>query len=292
MKIPRRLESMNSPARHFRMLITVLVSFSAVWVWAQQPANPSESSCLSKVIVSVPSRPTVSNATDTTQCGAVELEYGWERQWVSTGTHQTDVSGGLRLGLTPSLDFHWASADFLSMVNRNAVHSGFGDSWLGLKYRFSRQNKHVPSFGVFYQAKLPSADDKSGMGTGQVDHAISFLASKDIGRVHLDFNVIEVLAGRSIISGFDHNTGSALSCWVPVSKKLTLVVEGHGSNELNQATPGFASALTGMTYKVNPRLFLDGGIDSGVTPSAPGERVFVGITYAVANLYRTLSPSR
>jgi hypothetical protein len=292
MKILRRLESMNSPARYFRMLITVLVSFSAVWVCAQQPANPSESSCLSKVIVSVPSRPTVSNATDTTQCGAVELEYGWERQWVSTGTHQTDVSGGLRLGLTPSLDFHWASADFLSMVNPNAVHSGFGDSWLGLKYRFSRQNKHVPSFGVFYQAKVPSADDKNGMGTGQVDHAISFLASKDIGRVHLDFNVIEVLAGRPIISGFDHNTGSALSCWVPVSKKLTLVVEGHGSNELNQATPGFASALTGMTYKVNRRLFLDGGIDSGVTPSAPGERVFVGITYAVANLYRTLSPSR
>src|SRR5579864_3917978 len=88
MKILRRLESMNSPVRHFRMLITLLVSFSAVWVWAQQPANPSGSSCLSKVIVSVPSRPTVSNATDTTQCGAVELEYGWERQWVSTGTHQ------------------------------------------------------------------------------------------------------------------------------------------------------------------------------------------------------------
>lgn len=187
---------MNFPARHFRILIAVLVSFSAVWVGAQQPANPSESTCLSTVIASVPSRPTVSNATDTTQCGAVELEYGWERQWVSTGTHQSDLSGGLRVGLTPSLDFHWSSTDFLSMVSPGAAHSGFGDSWLGLKYRLSRQYKHVPSFGMFYQAKVPSADDKNGMGTGQVDHAISFLASKDIGRVHLDFNVIEVLAGR------------------------------------------------------------------------------------------------
>jgi hypothetical protein len=275
----------------FGKLSLLLCAFSAC-AYAQQESSSSETSCFSSAIVSVPSRPTVSNATDTTQCGAVELEYGWERQWVSASTHQTDVSGGLRLGLTPSLDFHWASTDFLSMVSPGADHSGFGDSWVGLKYRFSRQSKHVPSFGAFYQAKVPSANDKNGMGTGQVDHAISFLASKNIGRVHLDFNVIEVLAGRPIISGFDHNTGSALSCWVPVSKKLTLVVEGHGSNELNQATPGFASALTGMTYKVNPRLFLDGGIDSGITPNAPGERVFVGITYAVANLYRAVRPSR
>lgn len=70
------------------------------------------------------------------------------------------------------------------------------------------------------------------------------------------------------------------------------MVEGHGNNELNQASPGFASALTGMTYKVSRRLFLDGGLDSGITPSAPGERVFVGITYGVANLYRALRPSR
>jgi len=259
---------------------------------AQQGTPSPEASCFSSTIGSVPSRPTVANATDTTLCGAMELEYGLERQWVSAGTHQSDVSGGLRLGITPNLDFHWASTDFLSMVSPGAVHSGFGDSWLGLKYRFSRQRKYVPSFGAFYQAKVPSADDKNGMGTGQVDHAISFLASKDIGRVHLDFNMIELLAGRPAAWGDDHQTGSALACWIPVGKKLTLVVEGHGSNELNRATPGFASALAGATYKINGRLFVDGGVDSGVTSSAQGERVFVGITYAVANLYRVLRPSQ
>jgi hypothetical protein len=222
----------------------------------------------------------------------LEAEYGLERQWPGGGAHRDDLSGGLRLGLTPYLDFHWSSGDFWNIVDESGTRTGFGDTWLGLKYHFSQQNKHVPSFGIFYQVKVPSANDKNGMGTGQVDHAISFLASKDIGRVHLDFNVMEVLAGRPIISGFDDDTGSALSCWVPVSKKLTLVVEGYGNNELNQATPGFASALLGMTYKVNGRLFLDAGIDSGITPSAPRERVFLGITYSVANLYRALRPSR
>jgi hypothetical protein len=240
----------------------------------------------------VPSRPTVSNATDTTQCGVAELEYGLDRIGLNSGTHQSDVSGGLRFGLTPRLDFHWASADFLSMANPSGTHSGFGDSWLGLKYRFSRQRKYAPSFGAFYQAKVPSADEKNGMGTGQVDHAISFLASKDIGRVHLDFNMIALLSGRPAGSGDDHQTGSALSCWVPVSKRLTLVVEGHGNNELNRATPGFASALVGANYRLKSGLFLDGGIDSGITSSAPDERVFVGITYAVTNVYRALRPSQ
>jgi hypothetical protein len=282
--------------RVFAKLSLLLWAFSACAhtqdAQTQQPASSSETSCFSSTIASVPSRPTVSNATDTTQCGVAELEYGLERIGLHSGTHQSDVSGGLRLGLTPRLDLHWASADFLSMVSPGAVHSGFGDSWLGLKYRFSRQRKYVPSFGAFYQAKVPSADDRNGMGTGQVDHAISFLASKDFGRVHLDFNVIELLAGRPAGSGDDHQTGSALSCWVTASKKLTLVVEGHGNNELNRATPGFASALVGATYRVTSRLFLDGGIDSGITSSAPDERAFVGITFAVTNLYRVLRPSQ
>src|SRR5579864_3472928 len=82
----------------------------------QQAASSSETSCFSSTIASVPSRPTVSNATDTTQCGVAELEYGLERIGLNSDTHQTDVSGGLRFGLTPRLDFHWASADFLSLV--------------------------------------------------------------------------------------------------------------------------------------------------------------------------------
>jgi hypothetical protein len=65
-----------------------------------------DSTCFASGVASVTSRPTVTNATDTTQCGVVEMEYGLERQWPGAGANHDDLTGGLRFGLTPKLDFH------------------------------------------------------------------------------------------------------------------------------------------------------------------------------------------
>src|ERR1700741_992012 len=76
---------------------------------AQTQPESAETSCQSSTVVSVPSRPTASNGADTTQGGVVEAEFGFERQWPGAGAHRDDLSGGLRLGLTPRLDLHWSS---------------------------------------------------------------------------------------------------------------------------------------------------------------------------------------
>src|SRR5437879_3009956 len=144
---------MKLSTQHVRILMSTLLSFSAVCISAQQAANQPDSPCLSTTIVSVPSRPTVSNGADTTQCGVVEAEYGFERQWPGGGSHRDDLSGGLRFGLTPQLDFHWSSGVFWNIVDENGARTGFGDTWLGLKYHFLTQTKHLPGLGIFYHAK-------------------------------------------------------------------------------------------------------------------------------------------
>lgn len=247
--------------------------------------SPSEPSCFNSNVVSVPSRPTVTSATDTTQCGAVELEYGLERQWPGSGANRDDLTGGLRLGLTPKLDFHWSSSDFVHLMNADGNRTGYGDNWLGLRYRFVGQTKLRPSFGVFYDAKVPSASVALGLGSGKVDHSISVLASKDVRKLHFDFNVIQLLAGRPTTTGFDHDTGFALATWFPLTHRLTGVVEPYGYTSLNQSSPAFASTMVGCNYKVQPRLYLDSGLDLGVTHYAPQKRVYVGVTYAIANVY-------
>ena len=250
----------------------------------------SEASCFSSRIISVPSRPTVSNGADTTQCGVVESEFGFERQWPGGGAHRDDLSGGLRLGLTPKVDFHWASGDYWNIVDGGGARIGFGDTWLGLKYHFLAQRRHRPSLGIFYQAKVPSANESGGFGTGQVDHAIAFLVSRDIRPFHFDFNVIPLLAGRPGAAGVDHNTGFALSFSVPVTRRLGLVGEGYGYTFLNAQNPAFASTMAGVTYQFGPRLVLDGGVDLGVTSDAPRVRAYAGVTYALGNFYSWLRP--
>ncbi|MFI5118035.1 MAG: transporter [Terriglobales bacterium] len=276
-----------------RLTISTATMFLAATItFAQQSSGSTETPCAGTNAVSVTSRPTIANATDTTQCGVVELEYGLERQWPGHGSNRDDLSGGVRMGLTNNLDFHWSSADFLHVMDGSGNRTSFGDTWLGLKYRFLKQTKHRPSLGLFYAAKVPSASAALGLGSGEVDHTVSFLASKDLHRLHLDFNVIELLAGRTAGSGFDHNTGFALSCWLTVSHRVNLVVEPYGYTLLNSGSPAFASTMMGFNYRVQPRLYLDGGFDLGVTSAAPRERVFVGVTYALGNVYSWLRPQR
>ena len=240
----------------------------------------------------MPSRPTASDSADTTQCGVVELEYGLERQWPGGGANRDDLFGGLRLGITHNLDFHWAAADFLHVMDGGGNRTGFGDTWLGLKYRFLEQTKHRPSLALFYQAKVPSASTLLGLGSGQVDHQLSLLISKEIHTVDVDFNVIPLWAGRPAGAGFDQNVGFALSAAVPVTRHFGVVAEGYGGTGLDHDNPAFGSTMLGFTYQVQPRLILDTGLDVGVTSGAPRKRVFVGITYAIANVYAWMRPQR
>jgi hypothetical protein len=270
-------------------LVVEALFLGATLGWAQTTASPREP-CAGATVASVTSRPTVANATDTTQCGVVELEYGLERQWPGGGARRDDLSGGLRMGLTHNLDFHWYSSAFIHLMDGSGTRTGYGDNWLGLKYRLSRQTKHRPSFGVFYQAKVPSANVALGLGSGRVDHAFSFLTSKDLHRLHLDFNVMELMAGHPGASGFDHDTGFALSNWVTLTRRVNLVVEPYGYMLLNRSNPAFTSAMMGFNYQVQPRLYLDSGVDFGLTSNAPRERVFVGVTYAMGNVYSWVRP--
>jgi hypothetical protein len=250
----------------------------------------AQESCSETTVVSVPSRPTVTSPTETTQCGVVEVEYGLERLWPGGGDHRDDLTGGLRFGLTPNLDFHWFSSDFVHLMDGEGNRTGFGDTGLGLKYRFLKETKRWPSFGVYYLAKIPSASEALGLGTGQIDHSISLLATKEVGKLHFDFNLIELLIGRPASSGVDHNTGFALAAWVPVTHRLSVVVEPYGYTALNESIPGFALTTFGFNYRVHPRLYLDSGLDVGVTAAAPKERVFVGVTYALGNVYSWMRP--
>ena len=270
----------------------------AVLAVAQDSSPASETYCRGVNVISVPSRPTVTSATDTTACGVVEVEYGLERQWPGGGANRDDLTGGLRIGVTPNLDFRWSSSDFLHImdgtpdrtIDRTTDRTGFGDTWLSLRYRFLKQTKRHPSLGVVYAVKAPSASAGLGFGAERVDHSLSFLASKDVHRLHFDFNLIELMAGRPGASGFDHNDGFALASWLTVTHRLCAVFEPYGYTELNRNDPAFASAMIGGNYRVHPRLYLDGGLDVGATAAAPNKRVFVGITYAIGNVYSWLRP--
>jgi Putative MetA-pathway of phenol degradation len=269
--------------RHFLTTALMVGLLAAV-------AGAQESPCFNPVASSVVSRPTVASATDPTQCGVAELEYGLERQWPGGGAHRSDFSGGLRFGLLPNLDFHWYATDFLSLVDASGKRTGYGDNWFGLKWRLLKQGKRRPSFGFLYEAKAPTGDLELGY-SGKVDQQFAFLVSKDVfPRLHWDFNVIPERIGRPDGTGADTNVGFAWASWITTTKRLTLILEPYGFNTLNSACPGFASVMAGGSFQAHRQLYFDAGVDVGVSHFAPRKRVFVGVTYAIGNVYYWLRP--
>jgi hypothetical protein len=258
--------------------LCLAASLSAVGQWMGK-----QTGCYADSMAVNPNRPTVASPADVTQYGVLELEYGWDRVWPAPNVHQTFLGGLVKFGMLCDVEARWTTTEYAAQTDANGAHWTFGDNWLGPQIRFYRQTQRVPSMAVSYAVKIPSASTDGGLGSGRVDHAFTFLASKDVAHVHFDFNASEFLIGRA--NGFDKGQQFNLAFSHAIHGPLQFTGELWGRTRLNPATPGFASSLWALTYRVVPRLVVDGGFEVGITSGGPHRHAFVGLTYAIANFY-------
>jgi len=259
-------------------MLCVAASLSAAGQWMGK-----QTGCYADSISANPNRPTVANPADITQYGVLELEYGWDRVWPVKGVTQTSASGLLKFAVLCDVEFRWYTTSFLSQTDPSGTHRTFGDNWLGPQMRVYKQTKRVPSLAVGYAVKIPSARTEDGLGSGRVDHSFTFLASRDVAKIHFDFNASQFWIGGA--NGFDTNQEYNLAFSRAIRGPLQFTGEFYGETRLNGTTPGFASSLWALTYTVIPRLVIDGGFEVGITSGGPQRHLFLGVTYAIANLY-------
>lgn len=251
-----------------------------------------QTGCYAPSIAANPNRPTVANPADITQFGVLELEYGWDRFSLGAGARETQMEGLLKFAFLCDMEFRWTMTNYLWHNPEAGDQSGTGDNWFGPQIRFYKQTAHVPTLAIGYAVKAPMASSSKGLGSGRVDHQLTFLASKDVKRTHFDFNASSFWIGRTGAAGFDRNYQMNLAFSRILKGRLGFTGEFYGNTELNHATPGFASTLWAPTFAVTPRLVLDGGIEVGLAHGAPQKHFFVGMTYAIANIYSAVHPQR
>ena len=266
---------------HFLFGCLLAVCLVAPVAAGQQTASPpslaSGDTRTASAIVSSPDRPNLTSSADPTQPGVVEVEYGWTRQCIGGGLCGGAVNGRLRLGLTNDLDVSWGLDQFSHAPGGGA---GIGDAVLATRYRFFKQSKHRPSIGLAYRLKLPVGNERQGLSTGYADHQAALLISKDLGQHHFDFNVIRTFYGCD--GGYVRSTVLALAYSRSLVGHLGTITEFSGTVQpVSTATGTFV-----LTYRLTPRLVLDGGMDVGLTAGAPRKRLVAGVTYAIGRLHR------
>jgi hypothetical protein len=210
------------------------------------------------------------------QCSQVSIETEWG---VDAATTHQDINGLLKFGVSKNFELRVASIPIIADFGGH----GFGDTGFGFKYRFAQDAGDKPSLAFIYMVKAPTA--RAGLGSGQVDHSFAFLASKDLGKHHFDFNLIATLLRRPQ-GGFDHAYLNALAWFHPVHGKWGATAELSGITSPDPAVPANAQLLASAVYAVRPRLVLDFGVIGRITGNIPDAMFIAGFTYSITDLYR------
>ncbi len=224
-------------------------------------------------IEAVPNRPTVSTTAQPVQRGVLETEWGVD----AASSHQ-DINALLKFGLTTNFELRLAN----NPITADSGTHGIGDTALGFKYRFARDSGHQPALSFMYMFKAPTAGDV--LGSGEADHALTFMASKDLGKHHFDFNSVLNFLGRQR-GDFDHDVLNALAWSHPVHGNWGATAELSGVTSPNSFTPGTAQFIVSAIYTARPRLVFDIGMMGRSTGQIPKAMFIAGVTYSIADLY-------
>jgi hypothetical protein len=113
----------------------------------------------------------------------------WEFYTFFTGTHVSgDTSGAgpafeFNYGAAPNLQLHIVAPLAFDHASGGPTHFGYGDTELGVKYRFIEEDKNGwrPQVGVFPQVELPTGDQNRGLGAGHVRVYLPLWVQKSSG---------------------------------------------------------------------------------------------------------------
>jgi hypothetical protein len=194
------------------------------------------------------------------------------------GVRQSMLAVSIRYGVTPRMDVRWGLPAHMKQGGGGTQGlEGVSDQWLSTTYRFIEQGPKMPAMAFSYGFKIPTANPAKGFGTGYVDHQFVLVASRDVRRVHFDFNAVGTLAGGP--GGHDGATQFGLALSLPVTKRLTGILESDGGSQPGTADR-YGQALGGAQWNLRPWLVLDGAYTRAYTAGSPRQEFTVGFTVA------------
>jgi hypothetical protein len=248
-----------------------------------QPSDFPESGDVS----AAPSRPTESNSADPIGTGIVETEAGYTHTWIEGTTTQTLFTNMMKIGAWCNVEIRWSANSFMGNTITGTTHRGFGDNFLGGQYRFHRESKRLPSMSVGYTIKFDSADPVNLLGSGYIDHVLTFMFGKTVGKTSILANASYFVIGTGQ-GHFNNKTEWTLCASRPVYRKIGVIGEVYYDSHLNRSNLAYGNSTWALTYNASPRLVIDSGAYAAFNrgPGIPSTSAFIGVSYAIGNLYR------
>ena len=116
----------------------------------------------------------------------VDLHH-WEVYFASIWSHTPGLAQGtaphfeVNYGAAPNLQLHAIAPLAFSQPLGSASNYGFGDTELGVKYRFVQETAKRPMVGVFPLVEVPTGDQSRGLGNGEAQFFLPVWVQKSFG---------------------------------------------------------------------------------------------------------------
>lgn len=117
----------------------------------------------------------------------VEYRHG-EIYLFSMGTRDSEGVSGVgpaiefNYGIFPDTQFHLICPIAFNSPHGSSSHFGYGDTEIGVKYRFVHQTAIIPDIGTFPLIEIPSGNAHKGLGNGKAQYFLPVWLQKDFGK--------------------------------------------------------------------------------------------------------------
>ena len=236
-----------------------------------------------------PNRPTFATPALTTQSGVAELEFGVAHSFFDVGGLDSSPFL-LKLGLAKRLELRIGGNGLLHATQPGEPSAtGYGDTGLGLQWTFLPNGPLGIDEGIQVTWKFPTASASKALGSGEADVLVMLMLSRDIGAFHADFNLLNTWLGRKAPLSRESQPAGSLSVSRTLSGPWSVTGEIYAIGGI-AGSGAWVSNLWAVGYKVSPRLVLDGGVDIGLSHTAPKISVFAGLTVGIARFRSPVGP--
>ena len=111
----------------------------------------------------------------------------WEVYLATQTTHEPDSTAGtlphveVNYGALPDVQLHVIAPLAFSSSSGSSRNFGYGDTELGIKYRFQEETVSTPQLGIFPIVELPTGSTKKDLGSGHTQVFLPLWIQKKIG---------------------------------------------------------------------------------------------------------------
>ena len=214
----------------------------------------------------VTDRPDVSEGSQTTQRGMVQIELGLRQNQQPGGVKNYFIDDLIRIGIKERWELRVGGSAFAYTHSPTLRRAGTAPFYLGLKKNFAEAAGARPSMGWLLNLNLPAPGRT--FNTGRVDGNVLFLLNKQLTeKADVEFNLGPGVNWDPAAGTYFRNATYALTVSYFPTKAYRFYGEGFGSVPGEKAGRASANAGFGLQWYNYARL---NAIDLSVTTAITG----------------------